>query len=169
MSGWIHGLEPGATVGVRGAFGQCFYAPEESSEEQPERLLLVGAGTGLAPILGIARDALDRGFPGAIDLIHGGLDPSRLYLRDELAELERQAPGLTVHHCVLRNASEHERTGALDEVAVEVAVEGGIPLGRSRAFLCGDDHIVRILQIALFLAGLPSKEILADPFSPASK
>ena len=170
VSGWIHDLSPGDPVGIRGAFGQCFYAPEgsEGSEEPeepaPEKLLLVGAGTGLAPLLGIARDALAQGFAGEIDLIHGGLEPSRLYLRDELAALQRAAERLTVHHCVLRGASANEREGSLDRIAVEL----GAPLEKSRAFLCGDEGIVRVLQRALFLAGVPSGEIMADPFSPAA-
>ena len=164
VSGWIHALSRGDTVGVRGAFGQCFFASGDLEEAEPEKLLLVGAGTGLAPLLGIARDALAKGFTGPIDLIHGGVEPSRLYLRDQLAALERGAEALKVHHCVLRGASESEREGALDELAVEL----GAPLAKSRAFLCGDEGIVRLLQRALFLAGVPSGEILADPFSPAS-
>ena len=166
VSGWIHDLEPMTKLEIRGAYGQCFYAPEDpgdAAEVEPEKLLLVGAGTGLAPLLGIARDALDKGFPGTIDLIHGGLEPSRLYLRDELAELERSAERLSVHHCVLRGATDLEREGSLEEIAVQV----GAPLAKARAFLCGDEGIVRVLQRALFLAGVPSGEIMADPFSPA--
>ena len=166
VSSWIHGLQPGSTLGVRGAYGQCFYAPEDTlgaGGDEPQKLLLVGAGTGLAPLLGIARDALAQGFGGSIDLIHGGLEPARLYLREELAELERSAPTLSIHHCVLRGATEEEREGSLEEIAVEI----GAPLGKSRAFLCGDEGIVRVLQRALFLAGMPSGEIMADPFSAA--
>ncbi len=160
VSQWIHGWGPGDEVSVRGAFGQCFFVAEAVP---PRKLLLVGAGTGLAPLLGIARDALAQGFEGEIDLVHGGLEPARLYLRDELAELAAQAAGLRVHHCVLRGATATEREGALDQVAIEV----GAPLEESRVFLCGDDGIVRVLQRALFLAGVPSGEILADPFSAA--
>ena len=166
VSGWMHDLQPGGSIGIRGAFGQCFYAPEDSVGAlggEPEKLLLVGAGTGLAPLLGIARDALAQDFAGTIDLLHGGLEPSRLYLRDELAELERSAANLSVHHCVLRGATVAEREGSLDEIAVQV----GAPLGKTRAFVCGDEGIVRVLQRALFLAGVPSGEIMADPFSAA--
>lgn len=159
VSGWLHGRTAGDTVRVRGAFGQCFHVADEPCK----KLLLVGAGTGLAPLLGIARDALSQGHTGPIDLIHGGLEPSRLYLRDELAALAAGAPQLRVHHCVLRGATRREHEGALDDVAVRLAG----PLGETRAFLCGDGEIVRRLQRTLFLAGLPSAEILADPFLPA--
>ena len=160
VSGWLHGLGEGDVVPVRGAFGQCYY----SSEESDRKLLLVGAGTGLAPLLGIARDALASGHAGAVDLVHGGLDPARLYLRDELADLAARWPTLRVHHCVLNGATSREHEGRLDEIAVRLAG----PLKKTRAFVCGDAAIVRTLQRSLFLAGLPSREILADPFEAAT-
>lgn len=160
VSGWLHGLDAGAEVRIRGPFGQCFHEPDDPAR----RLLLAGAGTGLAPLLGIARDALDQGHEGPIDLVHGGLDPGRLYLRDELSALAARWRQLTVHHCVLRDATSDEHEGALDELAVRIAGD----LGATRAFLCGDDAIVQKLQRRLFLAGIPSGEIFADPFAPAA-
>ncbi len=160
VSGYLHELEVGADVSIRGAFGQCFHVADDPDKP----LLLVGAGTGLAPLLGIARDALDQGHRGAIRLVHGGLQPDRLYLRDELAQLAETWPQLSIHPCVLRDAGASERQGALDQVAVQVA---GSTLGETRAFLCGDSDLVRILQRSLFLAGMSSAEILADPFDAA--
>ncbi|MBZ0253442.1 MAG: 2Fe-2S iron-sulfur cluster binding domain-containing protein, partial [Candidatus Methylomirabilis sp.] len=54
MSGWIFdGLAEGDALSVRGPAGSCFYVP--GREDQP--MLLIGTGTGLAPLYGIARDA----------------------------------------------------------------------------------------------------------------
>jgi dihydroorotate dehydrogenase electron transfer subunit len=44
----LHALEAGATVGVRGPFGNCF-------TESRGRVLLVGGGTGTAPLLFLAK------------------------------------------------------------------------------------------------------------------
>ncbi len=44
----LHTLEAGATVGVRGPFGNCF-------TESRGRVLLVGGGTGTAPLLFLAK------------------------------------------------------------------------------------------------------------------
>lgn len=159
VSGWLHERAVRDSVRVRGAFGQCFHVADDAHK----KLLLVGAGTGLAPLLGIARDALDQGHQGPIDLVHGGLEPGRLYLREELAALAASWPQLSVHHCVLRNATPSEHEGPLDQVAIKLAG----PLSQARAFLCGDGEIVSRLQRSLFLAGVPSAEILADPFLPA--
>lgn len=158
VSSWMHGLDVGARLSIRGPFGQCFYLPDEPAK----KLVLAGVGTGLAPLLGILRDGIEHGHEGPIDLVHGGLDPSRLYLRDELAELAAGWPRLRVHHGVLRGATGREHEGALPDVVRRTVGS----LRDARAYLCGDDALVRQLQRSLFLDGVPSREILADPFSP---
>ena len=159
VSPWIHQLQVGDEVSVRGPYGQCFYL-----EGEPQRsLLLVGAGTGLAPLLGIARDALTHGHSGRIDLIQGGLRPDRLYLREELANLAAEHAALHVHACVLEGGSGSEHVGALNQVALDIA---GL-LKQTRSYLCGDPALVANLRRSLFLAGAPSQEILADAFTPA--
>lgn len=159
VSGWLHGQKVGAQIRVRGPFGQCFYLPDKIER----KLVLVGAGTGLAPLVGITREALRQGHRGAIDLVHGAVEPSGLYLREELDQLAAEHPQLRVYRCVLREAGARELEGPLDQIALRVAG----PLKQVTAFLCGDDQIVRKLQRSLFLAGVPSGEILADPFTPA--
>ncbi len=163
VSSWLHGRQPGDHLSIQGPFGQCYYLPTDPA--QP--LLLVGAGTGLSPLLGIARDALEQGHTGPIDLVHGGLIPERLYLQEELRAFAREAPSLRVHHCVLKEATPHEHEGPLDQVALKLAGAQAPDAARKRAFLCGDDAIVRTLQRSFFLAGVPSREIFADPFTPA--
>lgn len=161
LSPWLCGLPTGASLALRGPFGQCFYTPDANGR----KLLLVGAGTGLAPLLGIARQALFQGHRGAIDLIHGGLIPARLYMRQELSAWAAQEPQLRVHACVLRDAGPGEHEGALDQVSLRLAGS----TAETRVFLCGDDGLVRQLQRSFFLAGVPSAEIFADPFLPAAE
>ena len=68
MSNWIHDqLQPGDDVDIGGPNGASYYLsgrPEQS-------MLLVGNGTGLAPLYGIAREALRDGHSGPIHLYHG--------------------------------------------------------------------------------------------------
>lgn len=156
VSPWLHALEPGDTLGVRGPFGQCFYTPDAAERA----LLLVGAGTGLAPLLGIARAAVQAGHRAPIDLVHGALEPERLYLREELRDFAARETNVKVHACVLRGAGPDELEGPLDQVSLELAGD----LTRTRVFLCGDGELVRKLQRSCFLAGVPSGEIFADPF-----
>ena len=127
----------------------------------------MGAGTGLFPLLGIARDALTQGHTGPIDIIPGGLIPGRLDLREEVRTLARAAPWLRVHHRVVKEATAHGHEGPLDQVALRPTGTRDDTAARTRADLCGDDAIVRTLQRYLFMAAVPPREIFADPFTPA--
>ena len=87
MSTWVRDtLLVGHEVSMRGPTGDCLYV--EGRPDAP--LLLIGTGTGLAPLVGIARDALSRRHRGSITLVHGGRTPEDLYLDLELRGLAKK-------------------------------------------------------------------------------
>jgi CDP-4-dehydro-6-deoxyglucose reductase len=162
MSGWLRDhARPGTKVRLRGPSGSCFYT--EGKREQP--ILLAGTGTGLAPLYGIARDALRRGHSGDIWLFHGAVTCSGLYLGEELHSWQQQYANFHYVPAVLRGeAPEGGFAGPLDN-----AVLSAFPnLGHWRAFVCGDPGFVTSFRKKIFLAGVASKEIYADSFLPAA-
>jgi NAD(P)H-flavin reductase/ferredoxin len=161
MSEWLHGESPeGETVWLQGPAGNCFYVPGRPDEP----LLLVGTGTGLAPLYGIVRDALAQGHTGPIWLFHGALTPAGLYLTDELQELAARYCNLQYVRAVLRDGgSDGVETGELD-----VCVRSRLPsLKGYKGYVCGDPALVNSLRKKLFLAGIASKAIYADAFLPS--
>jgi NAD(P)H-flavin reductase/ferredoxin len=113
MSSWVRDrVKPGQRMLVRGPLGECFY-----TAGHPERpLLMVGGGTGLAPLWGIARQALRQGHTGPITLVHRGHTLDDLYLHEELLELARAHETFTYVPCVA-GGGEGVRDGSIDEVA----------------------------------------------------
>jgi CDP-4-dehydro-6-deoxyglucose reductase len=162
MSGWLfEDARENQPVTLRGPAGDCFYTA--GNPEQP--LLLAGTGTGLAPLLGICRDALRQGHRGLIRLYHGALNPAGLYLREELTALAAGSPNLEYKPVTLEGGeAEGIATGALDQVIARDQPK----LTGWRGYVCGDPAIVRLLQKKLFLAGIGSREIFADAFVEAS-
>lgn len=164
MSGWFFDeAKLDEPVHVRGPAGDCFYTAEKP--EQP--LLLAGAGTGLAPLAGICRDAIRQGHRAPIYLYHGALRPEGLYLQDELRDLERNNSNVRYIPVVVEGGtSDGITTGALDNAILAAHPK----LAGWRAFVCGDPSLVQMLKKKLFLAGVASREIFADAFveAPAS-
>lgn len=162
VSGWVHDdVRPGDTVTLMGPQGHCFYTPGD----QAQPMLLAGTGTGLAPLYGIVRDALQQGHSGEIRLFHGSLDPAGLYLVDELRALAREHDQFHYHPCVLRGEGPDGCvTGSLDEVVI---AQTGTLRGW-RAYLCGHPDMVKLLQRKVFMAGVSMKEIHADAFLPSA-
>jgi CDP-4-dehydro-6-deoxyglucose reductase, E3 len=155
MSQWLATeASPGAQVHIQGPSGDCFYQPTANSS-QP--LILAGTGTGLAPLYGIACDALAHGHIGPIHLLHGAAQPSGLYLQTELHALAAAHANFQYTPTVLATQ------GPIDEA---VLAQFPRPAGH-RAFLCGDPAIVYALKKKLFLAGAALNDIHADAFLPS--
>jgi NAD(P)H-flavin reductase len=163
MSGWLADAAPGAEVAVRGPYGECFYVADDL--ERP--LLLVGTGTGLAPLYGIVREALAAGHRGPITLLHGARRAADLYHRDELAALAAAHDNLEIVASALDAGGDGDVTATpIDALAIErVAAAKG---GALRVYLCGAPKLVNGLRRRLFIAGVPLRSIFADAFLPAA-
>ncbi|MGJ0393733.1 MAG: 2Fe-2S iron-sulfur cluster-binding protein [Methylocystis sp.] len=156
MSGRLRdGLRPGDKLHVAGPRGTCFY--EGVDRDQP--LTLIGAGTGLAPLYGVLRDALRQGHRGPIRLYHGARSGSGLYLADELQAFAK-AHGHFDYIPAALNAGGDVAALALEAETSRAAA--------SAFFLCGGDNLVKRLKRDLFMAGASLKAIRADVFTPAA-
>ena len=160
MSGWLCGGEAvGARVQVRGPAGDCFYPGDPD-----EPLLLAGAGTGLAPLLGIVRDAVRNRHRGPVALHHGAVETEGLYLRDDLHSLASEHDFLEYRPCVLRGpAPDGVQAGALDSIVIARYAE----MSAARIYLCGDPDLVNGMRRKLYLAGADLHRIHADAFLSA--
>jgi CDP-4-dehydro-6-deoxyglucose reductase, E3 len=73
---------------IEGPLGQFMYRPGDSP------MLLVGGGTGLAPLLGMLRHVIGRGIKRDMNLYWGVRSERDLYADEVLRELARRAPQL---------------------------------------------------------------------------
>jgi len=160
FSGWVHNeLQVGDTLFVQGPAGDCFY----TSGNPEQNLLLIGTGTGLAPLYGIIHDALKQGHTGEIRLYHGALNPSGLYLTEELSQLAHQHENVMYHPCVVtaeKDMLSNIMEGDISKIALETIPK---PSGW-KSFLCGDEELVNQLKKKIFLAGSNMNDIYTDSF-----
>ena len=162
VSNWLHeDINVGDELQIQSATGNCFYIP--GSPEQP--ILLAGTGTGLAPLIGIARDALYQRHNGDIYLIHGALAIDDLYMHQQLIAMEKQYANFHYHASVLKadKITPPVTNQSLKETVLAVANEPA----DWKIYLCGGPEIVGELKKAIFLAGASMKNIYTDPFISA--
>jgi ferredoxin-NADP reductase/ferredoxin len=162
VSGWIFdGARAGDPVVISEARGNCFYTPGAPARN----LLLIGTGSGLAPLYAIARDALRQAHGGRIALFHGSRQPSGLYLRAELAALAAARGNFSYRPCL---SEEAPGDSACAGSPLDAALQTYPDLGGWRVYLCGNPRMVEAARIAAFLAGAGSADIHADPFLPTT-
>jgi len=160
VSGWVFDtLEPGDTVTISEASGNCYYATDRPEQD----LLLLATGTGLAPLMGIAREALHNGHSGQIRLYHGNRTGHGAYLAGALRALAANHSRFTYQACV---SEALPGPGEVHGRPPEVALRDIPDLTNWRVYLCGSPRMVEAGRIAVFLAGAASAEIFADPFLP---
>lgn len=158
MSNWIFDeLDIGDGLDIQGPNGNCFYTPDRPEQS----LMLIGTGTGLAPLVGIARDALHSGHSGPICLYHGSREADGLYLVDELSALAADHGNFHYVPCVSGNdVPAGIRSGRADVLALGDVTD----LSAWRVFLCGHPAMVNATKKMAYLAGAAMADIMADPF-----
>lgn len=151
----------GLRVEIYGQFGACSY--RATSKDQP--LLLIGSGTGLAPLYGILLHALSEGHSGEIALYHGTTTPERLYFQEELHELTRVYKNFTYHPCAdAAHGAETVREGS----PLSIALKDHPNLEGWRVYACGHPELVKHTKRKVYISGVDLRHIHADAFEDQS-
>jgi nitric oxide dioxygenase len=126
-------------------------------------LVLVSAGIGVTPMLGMLRHLRDEGSTREVLVLHADRSPAGHAHRQELKELVAGLPGATLHRWYedlgLRPTDDVLRLGRADLAAVE------IPAG-AEVYLCGPQPFMESARAALLARGVPSSRVHYEVFGP---
>lgn len=79
----MHGLAPGAILGIRGPFGEPFPVTKMKGKD----ILFAAGGLGLAPLRSLINEVLDnRGLFGRVIILYGTKHPSEILFQADLQE-----------------------------------------------------------------------------------
>lgn len=161
FSAWLHDdVKVGDSIAVSEPRGHCFYIPERYDQG----ILLVGTGTGLAPLAGILTDALAQGHSGPIYLFHGSRELEDLYRIDEMRQLAEQHPNFHYIPCL---SGKHVPEGFAAGRVNGIVFSRISNLKDWRVFLCGHPDMVNQMKREAFLNGAAIADIYADAFFSA--
>ncbi|MEQ1739487.1 MAG: 2Fe-2S iron-sulfur cluster-binding protein [Methyloglobulus sp.] len=158
FSAWLHDeVSVGDSIAVSEPRGHCFYIPERHEQG----ILLVGTGTGLAPLAGILTDALSHGHSGPIHLFHGSREVEDLYRIDEMRQLAEQYTNFHYTPCV---SGSHVPDGFSAGRVNDCVFSQLADLNNWRVFLCGHPDMVNQMKKQSFLKGASIADIYTDAF-----
>ncbi len=162
FSEWAHqDLNIGDVIAVSDPQGLCYYLPNKPQQN----LLLIGTGSGLAPLAGIISEALHHGHHGQIHLYHGSRGVDGLYWIAEMQQLAHQYPNFHYTACVSGdNVAEGIAQGRANDLAFATIKN----LKDWRVFLCGHPEMVKQSKRQAYLNGAGLQDIHADAFHVAS-
>lgn len=133
VSGWLHDhLVPGGRLEVSGPYGS-FVAPRHPAP----RLLHLSAGSGITPLMSMARTLVDRGTEADVVFVHHARTPADIIFRDELEAMGAAHPGIRVVIVCEEDAPYERWAGRRGRITQALLDEVAPDLADREVFVCG--------------------------------
>jgi propane monooxygenase reductase subunit len=153
------GLSPGDELEVTGPYG--VFTLRASS---PRRIVFIGGGAGMAPILCLLRSMAEAGVERPATFYYGARTPTDLFHLDELAELAGRLPGFTFVPA-LSEATEGDGWTGERGLITDVVERMEDELADVDAYLCGPPPMVDAAIAMLERLGVPEAHVYFDKFT----
>ncbi len=137
----------------------------------PRHVLGIAAGSGITPILSIAKAALGSDPHTQFTLIYGNRTSSSVMFSEEIEDLKNtHLARFTVLHVLSREAQDVPvLSGRIDAARLKMLGEGVIPFHTlDEAFLCGPEGMVMAAKAGLEALGVATTRIRTEIFTPAA-
>src|SRR5437016_45140 len=164
VSRWLHDeLRIGAEVEIEAPNGTFAFSGKEA-----DRVVLIGGGVGITPLMSVARYLTATNWPGKMHLILGFRSPRARILQTELAELQvRNANlGVTVTMSGPRDEPWSGRVGRIDASLLASTVPN---LTAHRVHVCGPPPMMDAVKAALVSLGVPHAQIKTEAFGTVKR
>ena len=156
-SGYLKNLKIGEQAEFFGPAGQGSFIPK-GGENEP--LLLIGTGTGIAPLKAVAEDLTKKGSPRPIKLFLGVSLPEDVFYQEEFGLLKQKNTNFDFKIAVSRpNAEWTGLKGRIPEV-----LDGEEIAKNSETLVCGSVQAVEGIKQKLLDLGLDEQKIDAEGF-----
>lgn len=148
----------GAELEVRGPYGSFTWTPELGGP-----VLLIGAGSGVVPLMSMIRSASDLGLEIPMHLLFSSKSAPFVIYREDLRVLEERHSWLHVSHSYTRDPSDpqarfHRR---IDKEMITEIFEESKP---KIAFLCGPPEMVEEGEQILLNLGMDPQMVMTEKY-----
>jgi ferredoxin-NADP reductase len=167
----LRALHGGGTAAARPALptlhGQAVWpvgarrAPNFTLRDQsPRRIVFIGGGAGMAPILCLLRSLQERGIERDAVYYYGARTETDLFHREELEALANELPSFR-YVPALSHAEWDGEAGLITDVVERLEQD----LKDVDAYVCGPPPMVEAAQGLLMAKGVPESRIYFDKFT----
>jgi ring-1,2-phenylacetyl-CoA epoxidase subunit PaaE len=166
FSTWANeAARPGDEIDVMTPQGRFGIAAEAAP---PGVYLAIAAGSGITPIMSLARAVLGAGAGRRFVLIYGNRNSRGIMFKDALDDLkDRCLERFTLHHVLSREQQELPLlNGRIGPEKIATLLRAAPAEQIDPAFLCGPGEFMDASRTTLVQLGIPSERIHVEYFSP---
>ncbi|WP_279357712.1 hybrid-cluster NAD(P)-dependent oxidoreductase [Methylobacterium indicum] len=149
VSNWLHDtLKAGDTVRALGPMGEftCFAHPAQ-------KYLLLSGGSGVTPMMAMARTFHDLGQGRDVAFVHSARTPADIVFRGELETMARLDPAFRLHAVCEGDAPDEAWTGPRGRLSLAVLRETVPDFLEREVFVCGPAPYMAAVRTMLSEAG----------------
>jgi predicted ferric reductase len=159
----INELKPGDRVYVDGPYGTF-----NLDEHYDNRLVLIAGGIGSAPVLSILRTMRHRNRQDPVMFFYGNPTWDTVIFREELAQLEKDMPCLTVVHVLERPPEDWQgEKGFITAEILARHLPGDYKQWEYIFFLCGPMPMIEAVEGALYALDVGNTKIFSEKYEMA--
>lgn len=157
-------LKVGDTLEVGTPNGRFVYDPKTDSENT---ILAFAAGSGITPIMSIARTVLETESNSSFVLIYGNKSPKETIFYDAILELKTLHPNrFKVQFIYSETDEEDAMFGRIDRGNVQYILKNNIEINNTQKFyLCGPEGMINTVNTILTEKGVDASKILFELFT----
>jgi sulfhydrogenase subunit gamma (sulfur reductase) len=155
LTGVLHNLQAGETLGIRGPFGHGFPLERFRGKD----ILFAPGGMGLAPLRSLINQVLDeRGSFGRVIILYGARNPSEMLFTDELQDWEERED--VELHLTVDRADENWKgnVGVITTLFPKIQVYAPNTVG----IVCGPPVMYRFVLMEMLGLGIRDGNIWMD-------
>jgi ring-1,2-phenylacetyl-CoA epoxidase subunit PaaE len=137
-------------------------------------LVLIGAGSGITPLMSMLKAVLAEEPQSHVLLIYGNRNEETVIFQKQLNDLEASSRGrLQVEHVYsqpLRATGPHQHTGRLNRTTILRVLEQRhqFPAPQAEYYICGPEGLMTEAQAALELLSVPASRVRRESFVAAA-
>ncbi|MGO1182373.1 MAG: 1,2-phenylacetyl-CoA epoxidase subunit PaaE [Micrococcaceae bacterium] len=143
-------------------------AEAEVAKNPNTHLVAFAAGSGITPIMAIAKAVLGASASSSFDLVYANRSAMDVMFAEELGDLKDKFPArLAIHHVLSREQRIAPlMSGRIDEEKLNELLDQIIPVGSTDEwFLCGPFELVQMCRDTLAARGVPAEKIRFELFT----
>jgi ferredoxin-NADP reductase/DMSO/TMAO reductase YedYZ heme-binding membrane subunit len=142
--------------------------------EGADKVLLIGGGVGITPVMSILRALTDRSWPGRIELVIAARSANDIVYREELDYLVKRFPNLVVTVTLSREPKDSVWRGERGQIGRELLARVLRDPRSTPVYLCGPAAMMgavraMLLEMGVAESGVHVEAFVSPPRAPADE